>query len=190
MANPPPYPDTGDDSRVEPDREVKPGLARWQKVVGLIGLVVFVGLGFQIFAVGDHGPGGHAPGGDQEGNTPPINDAPEVAVTADALAFNPDRIELMSGESFNVTLTSADITHDLVVDEIDFHLAAERDETVFGELVFEEPGTYVGYCSVPGHREAGMELEIVVTPSDDPNATPMTMSSGLRTFRASQPASA
>ena len=152
-------PDTG----VGPDRGVTTGIARWQKVVGVIGLVVVLGLGIQLFAGGGHGPGALIPGGDQESNTPPIDGAPEVAITADELAFGPNRIELTAGEPVNVALTSADIPHDLVVDEINFHLAADRDETVIGRLVFK-PGTYVGYCSVPGHREAGMELEIVVTP--------------------------
>lgn len=174
MANPPPHPDSNGDTGVGSDRGAMTGIAPWQKVVGVIGLVVVLGLGIQMFAgggLGSHGPGRHGsgaviPGGDQEGNTLPIDDAPEVAITADELAFGPDSIELIAGEPVNVALTSADIPHDLVVDEIDFYLAADRDETVIVGLEFLEPGTYVGYCSVPGHREAGMELEIVVTPSD------------------------
>jgi len=100
--------------------------------------------------------GATSPGGDHEGNTPPIDGAPELAITA--------------GEPVNVALISADILHDLVVDEIEFHLAADRDETVIGGLVFDEPGAYVGSCSDPGHHESGMEIEILVTPSG--NGTP------------------
>jgi uncharacterized cupredoxin-like copper-binding protein len=105
----------------------------------------------------------HAEHGD---DATPIEGAPVLAVTASDLRFDPDRIELPAGMPVNVALTSTDILHDLVVDEIDFHLAADRDETVVGGLVFTEPGTYVGYCSVPGHREAGMEFEVVVTAPD------------------------
>lgn len=45
---------------------------------------------------------------------------------------------------------------------VPLHIAAEGDE--HAELVFEatEPGEYVFYCSVPGHREAGMEGTIIV----------------------------
>lgn len=169
MADVSSYSDTG----AVPDRGATAGMARWQKVVGMIGLVVVLVLGILMFAgggLGSHGPGRHSsgaviPGDDHKGNAPPIDGAPEVAITADELAFDPDRIELIAGEPVNVALTSADISHDLVVDEIDFHLAPDFDESVTGGLVFSEPGTYVGYCSVPGHREAGMELEIVVTPS-------------------------
>ncbi len=169
MADLPSYPD---DTGVGPGRGATTGMARWQKVVGVIGLIVVLGLGILMFSgggLGSHGPGRHGsatlmPGAGQEDNIPPIDGAPEVTIIADELAFGPNRIELTADEPVNVTLTSDDIPHDLVVDEIDFHLAADRDETVTGELLFVEPGAYVGYCSVPGHRKAGMELEIVVKP--------------------------
>lgn len=193
--------DTGDDTGVGPDRGVTIGMGPWQKVVGIIGIVVLLWVGNRmsdiVFADGP-GPGGNSavenqqqvPGGPtpvegQEhqppggpdghgagGDDPPVDDASQVAITADKLAFRPDRIELSAGEPVAVALTAADIQHDLVVDEIDVHVVADRGETAVGELMFLEPGSYVGYCSVPGHREAGMELEIVVAPSD--GATPPT----------------
>jgi plastocyanin len=107
------------------------------------------------------GDGHGAMHGDVE-DSPPIDGADELAVTADALAFEPARIELAPGEPINVELTSRDTFHDLVVDEVDFHLGADASRSVTGGLVLDEPGTYVGYCSVPGHRSAGMELEFVV----------------------------
>ena len=57
MADLPPYPDTG----VGSDRGATTGIARWQKVVGVIGLVVFLGLGILLLTGGDHGPGMHTP---------------------------------------------------------------------------------------------------------------------------------
>ncbi len=42
------------------------------------------------------------------------------------------------------------------------HIVADQGETAVGGAVFGHPGTYVAYCTVPGHREAGMELPITV----------------------------
>lgn len=177
-----------DGTRVTPDRESVTSTPRWVKAVGAMALVVvvlWIGNVLVTFATsggpggagpGLHGPGGNtsssdaaSPGGDRAGNTTPIDGAHELPITADAMTFNlpfgRERIELTVGQPVNVALTSADILHDLTVVEIGFYLAADRGETGIGGMVFDEPGTYVGYCSVEGHREAGMEIEIIVTPS-------------------------
>lgn len=99
---------------------------------------------------------------DHADGTPPVDGAPDTRIVADALSFEPARLELAAGEPFNLVLSSRDMFHDLVIDEVDLHLSAERDETTTGGLDGLEPGTYLAYCSVPGHREAGMELEVVV----------------------------
>jgi hypothetical protein len=51
-----------DDDMAGIDREAAGGLARWQKVVGLVGLVVLAAL-LALLLLGDHGPGRHALGG-------------------------------------------------------------------------------------------------------------------------------
>lgn len=101
-------------------------------------------------------------GHDHAEDTARIDSAEEVTVVADALRFQPARIELAAGEPVNFALRSEDILHDLTIDESDFHVAADAGVTATGGLDSLEPGTYVAYCSVAGHREAGMELEIVV----------------------------
>lgn len=93
-------------------------------------------------------------------------------MAAEALAFHPDLGELTAGMPVNVALTSGDMLHDLVVDEVGFHLAAEHGQTA-GGLAFDTAGTYVGYCSVAGHRAAGMELQFVVAAPDDGHTPPI-----------------
>lgn len=63
MADPARNVGTGGDTGVEPGRGSTTGLARWQKVVGIIGLVVVLALGVLMFGTGSggHGPARHAP---------------------------------------------------------------------------------------------------------------------------------
>jgi hypothetical protein len=60
MADRPPYPDTGDDTGVAPNRGSTTGTPRWVKVFWIIALIlvllVVVGL-----LTGRAGPGGHGP---------------------------------------------------------------------------------------------------------------------------------
>lgn len=98
----------------------------------------------------------------QAETTPPIEGVPRTSITADAMAFEPATLELEVGEGYNLSLHSADVLHDLTIDEVDFHIVADAGEEVTGGVVFEEAGTYLAYCAVPGHRQAGMEMEITV----------------------------
>jgi hypothetical protein len=68
MADPPPYPDTGDDAGEERDRGSTTGTSRWQKVVGIIGLVVVLLVGIRMFGAvgGGQGPGGQTLDENQE----------------------------------------------------------------------------------------------------------------------------
>jgi hypothetical protein len=45
MADSPRKPDPGDDTHMEVDRGATPGTSRWQKVVGIIGLLVILWVG-------------------------------------------------------------------------------------------------------------------------------------------------
>jgi len=82
---------------------------------------------------------------------------------------NPD-LNVQPGEVVRVILINGDgMPHDLYLP--DFEVKSEYvskigDQT---EITFEvgdrQPGTYVYYCTVPGHRQAGQEGKlIVVTP--------------------------
>ena len=68
MTDSPDNPDAGDDARVAPDHRATPGTSRWQRVVGIIGLLVILWVGNRMlgtFLGRGPGPGGHGPG--QEG---------------------------------------------------------------------------------------------------------------------------
>jgi cytochrome c oxidase subunit II len=83
-------------------------------------------------------------------------------VSASSFAFDPDEIEVTVGEDVAIVLTSTDILHDFTIDELDAHVAAAAGETATGGLRADEPGGYTFYCTVRGHRSAGMEGTLVV----------------------------
>lgn len=106
--------------------------------------------------------GGHA----DHGETSPVAEgARRIEVNAASFAFDPGEIEITVGEDVAIVLRSEDILHDFVVDGLDVHVAANRGETSEGGLRAEEPGVYTYYCSVAGHRAAGMEGNLIVVAS-------------------------
>jgi hypothetical protein len=73
MADPPPSPDTSDDTGVGPDRGSTSGTPRWVKVFGIIAAVVVLLLVILLLTGGGHGPSRHT--GGLGGHTPPIEHA-------------------------------------------------------------------------------------------------------------------
>lgn len=92
-----------------------------------------------------------------------IAGAREIAVTAAAFAFEPAEIHVRTGEDATIVLTATDLAHDFTVDELGIHVAATPGQA--GRGSFHAPSTagrYMAYCSVAGHRAAGMIAMLVV----------------------------
>jgi uncharacterized cupredoxin-like copper-binding protein len=49
--------------------------------------------------------------------------------------------------------------------EFDIHASAQTGETTILEITVHEPGVYEIFCSVEGHKEAGMIAELIVAPA-------------------------
>lgn len=86
-----------------------------------------------------------------------------IEVEAGDLYFEPTSLSASAGE-IEVTLDNVgSAEHDFVIEEIGdeevVHAAAGETATGTVEL---DAGTYTFYCSVPGHREAGMEGALTV----------------------------
>ena len=112
---------------------------------------------------GGMGDGGMGDGGMGDGDNSPVADgARSVDVTGTSFAFDPAEVTVEAGEDIAIALTADDVLHDLVIDELGAHVAADRGETAEGGFRADEPGRYTYYCSVPGHRDAGMEGTLVV----------------------------
>ena len=91
-----------------------------------------------------------------------------VEVSADPsgqLAFEQDTLTAAAGEVTFALTNDASVPHDLVIEGPEGDLG-ETEEISGGdtaEVTVElESGEYTFYCSVPGHREAGMEGPLTV----------------------------
>ena len=99
-------------------------------------------------------------------SSPTIPGAREIAVTASMFKFDPAEIRVKAGEDVTIVLTATDLTHDFTIDELAFHVSAAPGQ--IGRGSFHAPATagrYTAYCSVAGHRQAGMTATVVVDPA-------------------------
>jgi plastocyanin len=79
--------------------------------------------------------------------------------SSDALKFEPDHLDATAGVIHIVHDNSGSTVHTFVLDGQDFKLT-DDDE---GDIDLAA-GDYVFYCDVPGHRAAGMEGTLTVSP--------------------------
>jgi plastocyanin len=86
-----------------------------------------------------------------------------IAIDAAITGFDPAEIEASDGD-IALAITNLDaFEHDFTIDKLDVKLLLGANETV--DTTFTAtPGTYTFYCSIPGHREAGMEGTLTVLP--------------------------
>lgn len=109
-------------------------------------------------------------GGEATGNKEPAGGGGGASTTLDveadstALSFNTTKLSAKAGKVTIDFKNPSAIPHNVVIEENGKELAgfepiAEGEESESAEL---KPGTYTFYCSVPGHREAGMEGTLTV----------------------------
>jgi nitrite reductase (NO-forming) len=96
---------------------------------------------------------------------PPTGDdgSVEINISMGDTFFDPDRVEIPRGSTLVVNATNDGlIEHDFELDDGEGTGMLDPGESATVEIgPFTENVT--AYCTVPGHREAGMEFEIRVT---------------------------
>jgi plastocyanin len=144
-------------------RPATAGVPRWiQLLISAVAAAVATGL---IFGAGV-ASGTIAGGGGAGGAASAVpDDAVQVDFVADAIAFQEAPEEATEGP-LAFQLDNRDvIVHDVTVEGVNNDqpiVTADADSTGTGTVELDE-GTYTYYCSVPGHREAGMEGTLTVT---------------------------
>ena len=110
----------------------------------------------------------------------------EIAVEATDFAYSPLSITIPAGQPVMLMLkNSGKVEHDFVIDKInvtdiassnngpaehhqmhqaeyDLHFFAKAGESSTLEFTALEPGTYEIFCSIEGHKEAGMIGKLIV----------------------------
>ena len=105
-------------------------------------------------------------------DAPATGNTTTVEVVAEGMRFRPDHIEVPTGDRLVIELTNTDQRrHDLVLangmatEMIEPGGTARLDVGVIG-------GALDGWCSVPGHRQAGMTLIVTVVGDQPSTDTP------------------
>jgi len=113
--------------------------------------------------------------------------ATEITLDAADFAYSPASVTVPVGAPVVLTLkNSGHVEHDFVIEKIDvksvlkkdsgsaahhahgeemdfdLHISAQPGDTSVLEFTISEPGTYTFFCSVVGHKEAGMFGELIV----------------------------
>jgi len=83
--------------------------------------------------------------------------ATALSVTATEFVFDPATLSVPADEEVTIEVVNAGtVEHDFTLDEAGAKIPTPATETASGSFTVAA-GTYTFYCSVPGHREAGME---------------------------------
>lgn len=90
--------------------------------------------------------------------------ASQATFVAVDIAYEEAPESLPAGSQTFELVNNGDAPHTVAIEELDDRVVVEANggETATGEVELE-PGSYTYYCSVPGHREAGMEGSLDVT---------------------------
>ena len=135
-------------------------------VVGLIGVPVVAGPGpgssglDWMASMHERMMGGSRAGRAQA----PVPGAPDIEVVTRDFSFSPTQLTVPAGTTGNVVLVNdGDVLHDLTIPALGFRLEASPGTRTSSSLTVASQGTYQFICSVPGHREAGMEGVVVAT---------------------------
>ena len=121
-------------------------------------LVVVVGLAVLVF-------GSDSIDLRRERNDPVAVGGVESVFVATEYAFDPSDAQETDGQLTITLENQGAIFHNLLIEEVSgFVLEADAGATSSAPIQLEE-GVFVLYCSVPGHRELGMEATLTIDPS-------------------------
>lgn len=104
-------------------------------------------------------------GAEAEGGTAGTGATIKIEASPSGLAYEEQEVTAKAGEDTIDFTNPASIAHNVTIEDSAGKVIGETETISEGPsstTVKLKPGTYTYYCSVPGHREAGMEGTLVV----------------------------
>ena len=129
-------------------------LLRWARALAtLVAVALLVG--------GCGGGGGQDPGPTTSTKSAPT--AGEVlSVEGTEFSFTPSTVKASAGQTTIRFTNRGAVEHDFLIDAFNVKLIAKPGKTVEVTVTLT-PGTFTTYCSIPGHRQNGMEGTLTVS---------------------------
>jgi heme/copper-type cytochrome/quinol oxidase subunit 2 len=93
-----------------------------------------------------------------------MNAAMVIDVEAGSFYYTPDTITVQKGQPVKIVMTSVDMMHDFIIDELDVQIPViQNGDTGEVEFTPNTVGEFEYYCSVGAHRANGQVGTLVVT---------------------------
>ena len=122
--------------------------------------VVFLAMAAAV--IGACGGGSDGETSSAGGTEAPAGD--KITISGKEFSYEPATLSLKAGQPSTIVLKNiGSIEHDITVDKAKFKLTVPGDNTREKVLKVDRPGTHQFYCSVSGHKSAGMKGELTVT---------------------------
>lgn len=92
--------------------------------------------------------------------------AKDVTLQAEDIKFDQTTLNAAAGQQINVSLHNVGaLEHSFVIDELNARIdKVQPGQTGTASFTPASAGTFVYYCDIPGHKEAGMTGTLTVNP--------------------------
>jgi uncharacterized cupredoxin-like copper-binding protein len=88
----------------------------------------------------------------------------EVTLVAEDIMWSMETIEAKVNQPIEITIRNAGaLDHDFVIEELDIDILLSPGDVEVVEFTVDHAGTIVYICNIPGHEEAGMVGEIIIS---------------------------
>ncbi|MBI2323762.1 MAG: cupredoxin domain-containing protein [Chloroflexi bacterium] len=87
-----------------------------------------------------------------------------AAITLSEFKYAPGDLQVKAGQPVKLTVKNAGtVEHDFTIDAAGLKVHVNAGQSAERQIKALEPGTYEIYCSIAGHKEAGMKGKLVVS---------------------------